>query len=137
MPIKTTGVVHFTIPVSDLDRSEAFYRDLLGLRTLQRVDAIGMVFMAAGEDHVILAKSKTPIEPNPGDDREVHHAFRVAPEDYDASIAELRDAGVELIDEEDRQTGIFIGRQAYFHDPDRNVLEISGLTRIGEGRGRV
>ena len=29
----------------------------------------------------------------------------------------------------------FIVRLAFFHDPDRNVLEISALERIGDGYG--
>jgi catechol 2,3-dioxygenase-like lactoylglutathione lyase family enzyme len=33
--------------------------------------------------------------------------------------------GVPIVDEEDRKTGIFPGRQFYIHDPDRNVIEFS------------
>ncbi|MEA2993239.1 MAG: hypothetical protein QOD40_2159 [Alphaproteobacteria bacterium] len=29
--LKTEGVLHFTIPVKDLDRSEKFYTEVLGL----------------------------------------------------------------------------------------------------------
>lgn len=133
--IQTRGVVHFTIPVSDPERSEAFYRDVVGLRTVQRVPAVGMVFMTAGEDHVILTRSKTPIDPNPGREFLIHHAFRVDVDKYDAAIDHVRGHGVEILFEEDRRDGVFIGRQAYFHDPDRNVLEISALERIGEGYG--
>jgi hypothetical protein len=28
---------------------------------------------------------------------------------------------------------VFHGKQCYFHDPDRNVLEIIGLEKIGDG----
>ncbi len=133
--IETKGVVHFTIPVSDTERSEAFYRDVVGLRTIQRVPAIGMVFMMAGDDHVILTRSKTPIDPNPGNEFLVHHAFRVDVDKYDEAIEHVKGHGVAVFFEEDRRDGVFIGRQAYFHDPDRNVLEISALERIGEGYG--
>ena len=133
--IEATGVVHFTIPVSDPERSEAFYHDVVGLRTIQRVPSVGMVFMVAGDDHVILTRSKTPIDPNPGKEFFVHHAFRVDVDKYDEAIDHVKGHGVEVFFEEDRRDGIFIGRQAYFHDPDRNVLEISALERIGEGYG--
>jgi catechol 2,3-dioxygenase-like lactoylglutathione lyase family enzyme len=133
--IETKGVVHFTIPVSDPAKSEAFYRDILGLRTIQRVPAVGMVFMQSGDDHVILTRSKTPIDPNPGKEFLIHHAFRVDVDKYDAALAFLKRKGVEIIFEEDRRDGVFIGRQAYFHDPDRNVLEISALETVGEGYG--
>lgn len=133
--IKPKGVVHFTISVSDIERSEAFYRDIVGLKTVQRVPAVGMTFMTAGDDHIILTKSKTPIDPNPGNEFLIHHAFRVDLDSYDDALAFLKENDVEVIFEEDRRDGIFIGRQAYFHDPDRNVIEISALEEIGAGYG--
>ena len=131
--IETKGVVHFTIPVSDTERSEAFYRDVVGLRTIQRVPAVGMVFMVSGNDHVILTRSKTPIDPNPGKEFLIHHAFRVDVDKYEEAKQHLADHGVDIIFEEERHEGVFHGKQCYFHDPDRNVLEIIGLEKIGEG----
>ena len=130
--IETKGVVHFTIPVSDIERSEKFYCTILGLEVVRRVPAAGMVFMRSGEHHLILTKSKTTIDPNPGNEIDIHHAFRVDIDSYDQSIAFLKDNGIEILHEEDRREGVFIGRQAYFHDPDRNVLEISALEAIGD-----
>jgi catechol 2,3-dioxygenase-like lactoylglutathione lyase family enzyme len=133
--IETKGVVHFTISVSDPEKSEIFYRDVLGLETVQRVPPIGMIFMRSGGDFVILTKSKTPVDPNPGTEFLVHHAFRVDVDKYDSAKQHLADQGVEIIFEEERHEGIFHGKQCYFHDPDRNVLEIIGLEKIGEGFG--
>ena len=44
--LKTQGVVHFTIPVKDLDRSERFYTQIMGMQRLRRNHH--MVFMRAG-----------------------------------------------------------------------------------------
>ena len=44
--LKIEGVLHFTIPVKDLDRSEKFYRDVLNFQKINRTDRI--VFMRAG-----------------------------------------------------------------------------------------
>ena len=130
--IETTGVVHFTIPVSDLDRSEAFYRDILGLETVSRApEPFNLLFMKSGDDYVVLAKSKTPINPNEGDERFVHHAFGVALDKYEESRAHLAEKGVHIIHEEERVDGVFRGKQAHFHDPDRNVIEIIALERLG------
>jgi len=131
--IETKGVVHFTIPVSDHEKSEVFYREVLGLETVQVVPPIGMVFMRSGDDFVILTRSKTPVDPNPGNEFFVHHAFRVDVDKYEASKQHLVDHGVEIIFEEERHEGMFHGKQCYFHDPDRNVLEIIGLEKIGDG----
>ena len=131
--IETKGIVHFTISVSDPVKSEHFYRDVLGLETVQVIAPIGMVFMRSGEDFVILTKSKTPVNPNPGDEFFVHHAFRVDVDRYEAAKQHLTDQGVDIIFEEERHEGVFHGKQCYFHDPDRNVLEIIGLEKIGDG----
>lgn len=133
--IETKGVVHFTIPVTDPEKSEKFYREVLGLETVQVVPPIGMVFMKSGDDHVILTRSKTPVDPNPGNDFLIHHAFRVDLDAYDDAKRQLAEQGIEIIFEEERHEGVFHGRQCYFHDPDRNVLEIIALEKIGEGFG--
>ena len=133
--IETRCIVHFTISVSDYQKSEAFYREVLGLKTVQVVPPIGMVFMRSGDDFVILTQSKTLIEPNPGDEFFVHHAFRVDVHKYEEAKQHLADHGVELLFEEERHEGVFHGKQCYFHDPDRNVLEVIGLEKIGDGFG--
>ena len=131
--IETKGIVHFTISVTNPEASEKFYRQVLGLETVQVIAPIGMVFMRSGEDFVILTKSKTPVEPNPGDEFFVHHAFRVDVDKYEQAKQHLAEHGVEIIFEEERHEGVFHGKQCYFHDPDHNVLEIIGLERVGEG----
>jgi catechol 2,3-dioxygenase-like lactoylglutathione lyase family enzyme len=131
--IETQGIVHFTISVSDPEKSEKFYREVLGLETVQIIPPIGMVFMRSGKDYVILTKSKTPVDPNPGDEFFVHHAFRVDVDKYDSAKGHLADHGVKILFEEERHEGVFHGKQCYFHDPDRNVLEIIGLERLGDG----
>ena len=46
--IEIKGMLHFTISVSDLDRSEKFYRDVLGMDLIQKVPPLGMAFLKAG-----------------------------------------------------------------------------------------
>lgn len=123
--IETKGVVHFSIAVSDLDASRAFYTEVLGLKLVSNAPGFGMVFLRAGEDHVILCKSETPIQPNAEGSRRVHHAFKVESPEYDRAKGFLKSKGIAIIDEEDRAKGVFVGRQFYIHDPDRNVIELS------------
>jgi catechol 2,3-dioxygenase-like lactoylglutathione lyase family enzyme len=59
--LKTQGVVHFTIPVKDLDRSEGFYTEILGMERIRRNHH--MVFMRAGADCFVLTHSESPSTP--------------------------------------------------------------------------
>jgi catechol 2,3-dioxygenase-like lactoylglutathione lyase family enzyme len=123
--IKPRGVVHFSIPVSDLEASKKFYTEKLGLTFLRYSEPYQIMFLMAGRDHVLLCLSETPINPNPENKRRVHHAFAIEPSAYDDAKTLLRDNGVEIFDEEHRTTGTFPGRQFYIHDPDRNVIEFT------------
>jgi catechol 2,3-dioxygenase-like lactoylglutathione lyase family enzyme len=123
--IKPRGVVHFSIPVSDLEASKRFYTELLGLKFERFSPAYQMMFLMAGKDYVLLCKSETPIQPNPEGQRRVHHAFAVEPAEYDNAKAFLQTNGVPILDEENRTTGTFPGRQFYIHDPDKNVIEFT------------
>jgi catechol 2,3-dioxygenase-like lactoylglutathione lyase family enzyme len=127
--IKVEGVLHFTIPVKDLDRSERFYREVLGLEPIRRNNH--MRFMKAGaDDYFVLTYSENAVDPNRGDKHDIHHAFRVSAEEYDRAKRFLAERGIPVIKEEDRGSGTFQGRSAYFHDPDRNVIELIDLKRI-------
>ena len=120
--IKTEGVLHFSSPVTDLDRSGKFYNELLGMKLILKTPR--MVFLQCGEDHLILAKENTPRTSKSPKSSPVHHAFKVAPEAFEPSIEVLREHDVEVFNIEDRQEGVFWGKQAYFLDPDGNKLEI-------------
>jgi catechol 2,3-dioxygenase-like lactoylglutathione lyase family enzyme len=123
--IEPRSVVHFSIAVSDLNASRKFYTEILGLKLVQDAPAIGMVFLKAGDDHVILAKSDAPLQRNAKDSRRAHHAFKVDADKYDDAKSFLASKGVEVFEEEDRKKGVFVGRQFYIHDPDGAVIEFT------------
>jgi len=124
--IKTRGILHITIPVSDLARSRAFDTDILGLEFIAQAPQRDphFVFLKSGPDYVVLGREEK---------RErfsdiIHHAFIVDGDAFDATVAELKAKGVDVFREETRDVGVFTGRSAYFHDPDRNALEVIHLT---------
>jgi catechol 2,3-dioxygenase-like lactoylglutathione lyase family enzyme len=125
--MKLRGLAHFTIPVRDLGRAQAFYEGVLGMRVVQPERGNnGMVFLDAGGDCVILAKVDKPI--STAREQNIHHAFKVSSVDYAAARTELEKKNVKIVFEEDRQGGAVNGPRFYFHDPDGNVLEIIDLT---------
>jgi catechol 2,3-dioxygenase-like lactoylglutathione lyase family enzyme len=125
--ITTEGVLHFTIPVKNLDRAEKFYTELLGFEKVGRTDRI--VFLRAGGDFFNLTYSENPITLNAGNRHEIHSAFRVTPQVYDATLKLLPTMGVAIFKEENRESGVFVGRSAYIRDPDGNVIEFIDLKR--------
>ena len=120
--IKTPGVLHFSLPATDLDRSAKFYHELLGMRIVEQTAR--MVFLQSGENYFIMAKGNAPVKYDSPQSTPVHHAFKVKPEDFEPSIEFLRKNGVDVFHIEDRNEGVFWGKQAYFLDADGNKLEI-------------
>jgi glyoxylase I family protein len=125
--LKAEGVLHFTIAVKNLDRAEKFYTDTLGFEKVGRTDRI--VFLRAGDDFFNLTYSENPITLNAEGQHQIHSAFRVTPQVYEETVKALPQKGVEIFKQEDRQSGVFVGRSAYIRDPDGNVIEFIDLKR--------
>ena len=108
------GVHHVSINVADVDAALAFYVEHLGLTPgTDRPDfGFGGAWLDLGPQQVHLIEA-----PLPGD-RGQHFAVHVA--DLDASIAQLRSAGVEVSD----ASPVGTGRQAFLHDPSGNLVEL-------------
>ncbi|HYJ14314.1 MAG TPA: VOC family protein [Candidatus Limnocylindria bacterium] len=120
--LKTQGMLHFSLAVTDLDRSRKFYEGVLNLKVVEQSPR--MVFLQTGDDYLILAKGDEPLKYDTNKSTPVHHAFKVKPDEFQSSLEHLRQHGVEVFNIEDRNTGVFWGPQAYFLDPDGNKLEI-------------
>src|SRR5215472_7521905 len=86
--IKTKGILHVTIPVSDLARSRAFYTDILGLEFVAQVPKENphFVFLKSGADYVLLGRDTSRGRFSDT----IHHAFMVDGDAYDATVAELK-----------------------------------------------
>ena len=129
--IKTKGILHITIPVSDLARSRAFYTDVLGLEFVAELPKHDphFVFLRSGADYVLLGREASRARFSDI----IHHAFMVDGDAYDATVAELKARGVDVFREERRDQGVLTGRSAYFRDPDNNALEVIHLTNKAKG----
>ena len=123
--IEPKGIAHFSIAISDLDASRKFYTEVLGLTLVNDVSSYGMVFLRAGGDHVVLARSDAWLQHSADDSRRAHHAFKVDAAQYDDTKDFLASKGVEVFEEEDRKKGVFVGRQFYIRDPDGTVIEFT------------
>lgn len=117
------------VSITDLDRSVAFYRDVLGIPLLFAVPGQRMAFFASGDVRLYLGVPESPEFAS-----KVTLYFGV--EDIDAEHARLRHAGVEFIDEPHvvHRSGNTELWMSFFRDPDGHHLALT-QERSGEGRG--
>jgi catechol 2,3-dioxygenase-like lactoylglutathione lyase family enzyme len=131
--VKPTGILHFTISVTDLVQARRFYEDVVGCTFWRQNDST--VFMRCGESYFVLSRTGYHAPPNRGRDTLIHHAFAVAATDFDAAIAHVEASGVEVLLYEDTGHRSFTGRHIYFHDPDGNAIELIDFQGLGDAAG--
>jgi catechol 2,3-dioxygenase-like lactoylglutathione lyase family enzyme len=120
------GIAHFSIPVSDINKSAAFYSDVVGC-TLITNDGKRHAFLDAGGTCLLLCAETPPIN-TPETKDHVHHAFIIDAERLKKAEEELAKHGVEVIKTEDRQGGSVNGPRVYFRDPDGTRIEFIAMT---------
>jgi catechol 2,3-dioxygenase len=117
---------HVHLKVSNLDRSEEFYRDALGLEVTERVGA-SFVVMSFGASHHHLALQGHPDAP-PADPEALglyHFAIEVDnEEDLRAAVDRLEAAEIEFA-----AVDHGISKSVYFSDPDGHGVEVYFDTR--------
>ena len=114
------------IPVSDLTVARDFYGERLGLELIREVEGNELRFRVGD---AILA---TYVTQSAGKAEHTLASFRV--DDLDTSMAELRAAGIEFEDYDLPGFRTVAGivdwghtREAWFKDPDGNVLSVGQL----------
>jgi len=120
--MKTEGIFHIELDVTELERSVRFYTQLMGMRELYR-DGPNLVFLQTPGAHDLLALRKVdrPIEHQAGGLR--HFAFQVAKEEHGRAVEEARAYGAPVLRVgKHNPTTLF----AYILDPDGYTVEISG-----------
>src|SRR5262245_6107403 len=127
--IDIKGIAHFSIPVSDVDKSVKFYTEVVGCKLLFMQPNKSITFLDAGGICILLIKRPAPIQKGPAEMSDgVHHAFMIDADQYEAAKQSLRDKGVEIFFEEDRRGGTIDGPRFYFRDPDGTPLEFINRT---------
>lgn len=124
---------HVSLVVTDLARSVAFYRDVLGLSETRRppFDFAGAWFsLGAHRLHLIVNPAGTFRARMHVDSRDTHFAVRV--NRFDDALAHLARHGYreDVPDGDPRHLRVNRSRtagylQVYVTDPDRNIIEIN------------
>jgi glyoxylase I family protein len=117
---------HAAFRIADVDKSRAFYENVLGLKSLQRPDFSfkGMWYgVGSGQIHLIVSKKQDGPDPTGP-----HIAIEV--EDLDATKASLKEMGVPFLDGDAMRASLKpedqrrLGRQIWVLDPDGNTVEL-------------
>jgi catechol 2,3-dioxygenase-like lactoylglutathione lyase family enzyme len=127
-PITVKTLDHVTLVVNDLERSAAFYVDLLGMQRVAR-PAFGFpgLWLQAGSTqiHLLLKSDKSSFAglpdapPEAGAGRVFHFAFEV--ENCPAAVENLKAAEIRI-----RGTGLRPDgcHQVWCYDPDGHIVEL-------------
>jgi catechol 2,3-dioxygenase-like lactoylglutathione lyase family enzyme len=126
--LKIDGLTHWSIPVNDLEESEKFYRDVLGMEFRGRLGNSCMSCFEAGGTQLLLTERKDKIVRTPEQDNRLHHAFTVSADEWERAAHLFKEKGVEVDEVVYREKGFFTGREMYFLDPSGNMLEVRDPT---------
>lgn len=114
---------HVSLIVTDLERSIAFYRDVLGLQEIPRPNfGFPGAWLAVGDSgqqlHLLVHPGETS-RTGGIDSRDGH--FAMAVDSYAAAAAHLERLGIPYEGKPDSITGF---AQIFLLDPDRNIVEL-------------
>jgi catechol 2,3-dioxygenase-like lactoylglutathione lyase family enzyme len=120
------GIHHIALNVTDLDRAERFYTDVLGFSVAHRFSkGLRHLMLDTGNSYLALFETpnldmKSSLE-QLSEKGYMHFAFETDPEEFIKIIDELKNKKVNI------DCGPVVrgeGESIYFTDPDQNHLEI-------------
>ena len=120
---RVMGLDHVVLRVADIDRSIAFYEEVLGLHVERRLAEIGLVQLRAGTSMIDLV----PRTEDEDDGRNMDHfAVQIEQMDVPALTAHLQRHGIDPGEVRRRYGAQGYGPSVYITDPDGNTVELKG-----------
>jgi catechol 2,3-dioxygenase-like lactoylglutathione lyase family enzyme len=140
-PFIVQKIDHLVYRVLDLDRSIAFYGEVLGCKVVKRRDDLGLIHLRAGSSMIDLVSIDGRLGQRGGDApgagaRNVDHlCLRIDPFDEQALVRHLALHNVEPTGPVGNNFGAEgFGPSLYIHDPDGNLVELKGPPGEQDGR---
>jgi len=129
-PVRIVAIDHVVLRVADLERSAAFYRDVLACTVEKWQPELGLLQLRAGSALIDLVTLDGPIGRAGGagpatEGRNLDHfCLRLAQFDEAALRAHLSACGVEAGSTANRYGSEGYGPSIYIQDPDGNTVEL-------------
>ena len=123
--ISIRNLDHVVVRVSDVDRSLAFYCNILGCSEERRVERIGLVQLRAGSCMIDLIDAKDN-SPSVGSENMDHFAVRLESFNEAEIRSFLTEHGIASGEVMSRYGAEGDGPSIYIEDPDGNKVELKG-----------
>lgn len=123
--ISIRNLDHVVVRVSDVDRSLAFYCEILGCSEERRVERIGLVQLRAGSCMIDLIDAKDN-SPSVGAENMDHFAVRLESFNEAEIRSFLTEHGIASGEVMSRYGAEGDGPSIYIEDPDGNKVELKG-----------
>lgn len=121
---RIAGILETILYVTDIERAERFYGEILGLKQIGK-EAGRHVFFRVGSGVLLLFRADVTRQaesvPPHGADGQVHVCLTTSPADYEPWKLRLRHHGIAIEQEIVWPRGLSF----YFRDPDGNLLEVA------------
>jgi catechol 2,3-dioxygenase-like lactoylglutathione lyase family enzyme len=133
MAIDIVGLDHVVLRVRDLERSIAFYCDVLGCKPERRIDELGLHQLRAGRSLIDLVDVAGALgrsggeAPGAGGRNVDHIALQVRDFDEAALRRHLEAHGVEPGAVRELYGAEGVGPAMYIRDPDGNTVELKAV----------
>src|SRR5258708_8795553 len=119
MPIKTLGLTHIALKVTELEQTKTFYQDVFGMQVMYSDDKF-LQMQTPGCSDIVVFEKGDPHNGNTGGI--IHFGFRLqTPEDIIGASKLIETSGGEIIDE-----GEFVPGEPYifFKYPDQYKVKL-------------
>jgi catechol 2,3-dioxygenase-like lactoylglutathione lyase family enzyme len=118
--VKTAGLCHVAIDVSDLERSVRFYTGMFDMEIVGRSDRIVHMKSAGAKDSFFLFRADGPVSPRECGLTHFHFGFRIDDANFDRAIEYIKDNNIRVHHNPNRTPGRFV----YIEDPDGYIIQL-------------
>jgi catechol 2,3-dioxygenase-like lactoylglutathione lyase family enzyme len=118
--VKTGGLCHVAIDVTDLERSLKFYTDLFDMNVGERTDRYIQLKTAGAKDSFFLFKAEGPVNPHGCGLKNFHFGFRIDENNYERAMDYIHKNNIKIYHNPNRAPGHYV----YIEDPDGYVIQL-------------